>query len=195
MLKIVGEKEGVSPVIAVILMVAITVVLSGLIYYWVSQFSTSSEKELAYIGFHKSTIDEDWIITIEKVQGTRLKLENLYFFIADVSGVVKYRKTTTEANPAAFLNDESMIYPIPSNASGVISSKTSLPVGASDDLPDYVGAVYVIIDTDNNGILNTGDIIRIHHDIDGDGTREINMGSYFKISNIGGTQEYLKAHL
>jgi flagellin-like protein len=34
------DDKGVSPVIAVILMVAITVVLAGVLYVWVSQFST-----------------------------------------------------------------------------------------------------------------------------------------------------------
>ena len=41
-----GRKDAVSPVIAVILMVAITVVLAGVLYVWVTSLSTTNENQV-----------------------------------------------------------------------------------------------------------------------------------------------------
>ena len=189
------NQEGVSPVIAVILMVAITVVLSGIIYYWVSQFSTTSEKGLAYIGFEKDSVDNIWEISIIKVQGARIPLDNIFFRICDQNGVNTYRKSIGDTNPTTFAIDDTQIYPIAVNTSGVISRITSAPVTINDTFQDYIGAIFVFLDHDNDYFITTGDSIKIYSDFDGDGTEDIEMGNFFKINDLGGDNEYIKCHL
>ncbi len=192
----VGEKEtGVSPVIAVILMVAITVVLAGIVYYWVGQLSSTSDESLSYVGFDKLNYDNYWEVTIEKVQGARIPISEVHFFITGINGLVRYKKIVADSNPQPFINEQSKIYPISANSSGVISTKTLAPVTPSDKFDDYAGAIYVIVDIDNDELLNTGDVIKIYADIDGDGTQDIKSGEYFKINNLEDTHEYLKCHL
>lgn len=192
----VGENsEGVSPVIAVILMVAITVVLAGLVYYWIAQFSDTTDSGLAYIGYEKISYGQDWKITIEKVQGTRIPLENINLLISDENGIILHRKHISDSNPSPFASELSTIYPIAGNDSGTVISNTSLPVGVNDDFNNYIGAIFVIIDLNNDELLSTGDTIRIYGDIDGDGILDITAGDYFKVYDIPGTNEYLKCHL
>ena len=192
----VGENSaGVSPVIAVILMVAITVVLAGLVYYWIGQFSDTADKGLAYVGYEKVTYGQDWKITIEKVQGARIQLEDINFLISDENGIILYRKHISDSNPSPFASKLSIIYPIAGNSSGAVISNTSLPVNANDDFNNYIGAIFVIIDLNNDELLNYGDTIRIYGDIDGDDILDITVGNYFKIYDTSGTNEFLKCHL
>lgn len=50
MRKYIREKKAVSPVIAVILMVAITVVLAGVLYVWVTSLADTSAKKVIVLG-------------------------------------------------------------------------------------------------------------------------------------------------
>lgn len=54
--KFVNDDEGVSPVIAVILMVAITVVLAATVYLWVSGFG-SNQQQLVNASFAAKAVD------------------------------------------------------------------------------------------------------------------------------------------
>lgn len=196
MKKYVGEDTvGVSPVIAVILMVAITVVLAGVVYVWVSSFSSDSDNRLSYVGYDIKSVDTDWVITIGKVQGASLPFDGIQFIISDVNGVNIYTKTVHDMNPYAFAKDESLVYPIAENNSAVVSSATGLPVTVNDDYNDYEGAILVLIDIDNNYALSTGDSIRLFSDVNGDGDDEINMGNHFKIVNLSGAHNYLEVVL
>jgi len=136
-----------------------------------------------------------WKITIEKVQGTRIPLENINLLISDENGIILYRKHISDSNPSPFASALSTIYPIAGNISGTVISNTSLPVNVNDDFNNYIGAIFVFIDLNNDEFLSTGDTIRIYGDIDGDDILDITAGNYFKVYDISGTNEFLKCHL
>ena len=63
--ELIDDERAVSPVIATILMVAITVVLSGVIYVWASQLATTSTKVTPLLTFKTEASDEGfWQITV-----------------------------------------------------------------------------------------------------------------------------------
>ena len=190
-----GEKDmGVSPVIAVILMVAITVVLAGLVYYWVANFSTSSDSELAYVGATSKEVGEHWEISFVRIQGTSLPLESVNYLIYN-NGINLYKRSIFDVNPQPFMVDDSRVYPIANNESTVISNKTSQPVTPNDAFEDYKGAMFIIIDNNNDQRLSSGDKIWIYSDFDGDGHKDIKSGYYFKLRNLARTSEILSVHL
>jgi flagellin-like protein len=68
------DRKGVSPVIGVILMVAITVVLAGVVFVWASSFTNQAEGEPSY--FHVDPqitttggIHPDQRLTVEVMEG------------------------------------------------------------------------------------------------------------------------------
>lgn len=189
------DKVGVSPVVAVVLMVAITVVLAGMLYYWVGTTAPTTDENIAYVGYDSTTYTNDWKIEIKKVVGTSISLNEVNFLISDRSGVVYYTRNLNDVNPPNFMIDNSMIYPLAENGSGVISSKTALPVTAGDDHNDYIGAVFLFMDFDNNMRLSNGDLIRIFGDVNGDGINEIQPGHNFIIKDSTNTQQYIKCQL
>jgi flagellin-like protein len=71
---IVDDESAVSPVIATILMVAITVVLSGVVYVWAAQLADTDTKGVPVITFSAENIDsgntdtDHWKITIGQAQ-------------------------------------------------------------------------------------------------------------------------------
>jgi flagellin-like protein len=192
-----GEKNnsGVSPVVAVILMVAITVVLTGLLYVWVQNTASTTEENIAYMGIECKVQSDDWKVEIKKVTGSSISLNEINIIITDRNGIVRYSKNLNDVNPPNFMNDNSMLYPLANNTSAVISSETAQPVTANDDVTDYVGAVFLFIDFDNDLKLTSGDVIRIYGDVNGDGINDIHSGYYFIIKDSLNTQQYVKHQL
>ena len=187
----VSEKDsGVSPVISVILMVAITVTLSGIIYLWVSDFSTTTDSALTYVGYDKVSRNDNWDIEIINVQGSLVSLHSITFMICDSNGILVHERSLFDANPPNFLKDSTTIYPLACNDSGVISSRTGLPVTGQDDFLDYVGIIFLILDNDMDGRLSNGDFIKIYGNIDADDELEITPGDHFKIANNLNTHQY-----
>lgn len=185
------NKKAVSPVIAVILMVAITVVLAGLLYVWVNSFSTGSESELAYVGFDIDDVFGGWEITILNVQGEDIPLNTISLLIYNRDKVILYAKTISEANPGPLTTQGSTIYPLPSNSSVVISKQTSNPVLGNDSLSDYIGAIFTYKDFNNDFYLSTGDTIRIYSDFEGDGNKDIVYNYYFSIKDISKAHKFV----
>ncbi len=63
------DNKGVSPVIAVLLMVAITIILAGVTYLFIISLVNTSEENPTYGYFNISLDPESDIIEIENVQG------------------------------------------------------------------------------------------------------------------------------
>jgi flagellin-like protein len=83
--RIVKNDDGVSPVIAVILMVAITVVLAAVLYVWAASFLEQGESAPIATFFVKEDSDGIYHVDVIKVS----KQENLAgfsFFLKDTSG-------------------------------------------------------------------------------------------------------------
>ena len=186
---------GVSPVIGVILMVAITVVLAGMVYYWVGTLASTTEEDITYVGFQKKAQSENWLITINRVQGPQIPLDEINFKIVNNNGVVKYSRGISDANPQPFFVEQGRVYPIADNSSGAVSSKTLLPVTPDDGFLDYVGAIIVYIDNDDNGYLSVNDVIRIYGDFNDDGDLDIVAGHYFKIKHNSSSELYVNSQL
>jgi len=83
--RIVKNDEGVSPVIAVILMVAITVVLAAVLYVWAASFLEQGEN--APIATFYTQQDSDNVYHVEVIKVTKQEpLEAFSFFLKDTSG-------------------------------------------------------------------------------------------------------------
>jgi flagellin-like protein len=63
------DREGVSPVIATILMVAITVVLAAVLYVMVLGFNTSVTTPIV-VSFDKSSSATNWTLSVLSIAGT-----------------------------------------------------------------------------------------------------------------------------
>ncbi len=90
-MKTLGRDDGVSPVIAVILMVAITVVLAATVYVWVSGFaSEDSGPEQASAtarGFSTTGSDTNWIrVTLVKGENAPYGEKQANYTLLDPNG-------------------------------------------------------------------------------------------------------------
>ena len=81
--RIVNDEQAVSPVIAVILMVAITVVLAAVLYVWASSFLGGTTKN-APTGSTTALKDSqgNWIITIVKIN-PQVSVNSVHWFLLD----------------------------------------------------------------------------------------------------------------
>ena len=78
------KDEGVSPVIAIILMVAITVVLAGVLYVWVTQLADTEEDSLDLLLFRAEVREETRNLTIEMRSGHLIQLSDYKLTMDDV---------------------------------------------------------------------------------------------------------------
>ncbi len=83
--RIVKNDEGVSPVIAVILMVAITVVLAAVLYVWAASFLEQGESAPIATFFVQE--DSDGIYHVDVIKVSKQEdLAGFSFFLKDTSG-------------------------------------------------------------------------------------------------------------
>ncbi len=84
------DQEAVSPVIATILMVAITVVLAAVLYVMVSGLlgggGTTTAKS---VGFSRSSAGNNWTLSVSSTTGSGLSYTSTTFKIFDANGVPK----------------------------------------------------------------------------------------------------------
>ncbi|WP_455392813.1 archaellin/type IV pilin N-terminal domain-containing protein [[Eubacterium] cellulosolvens] len=189
------DKKAVSPVIAVILMVAITVVLAGLLYVWINSFSTGSEGEVVYVGYDVKETLLGWEVSIINVQGQSIPLDIVSLLIYDQNKVLFHQYALSDTKPGPFAIQYSTIYPIPMNSSGVISKLTMKPILANDSLSNYVGAIFAYKDFNNDKYVSSGDTITIFSDFNGDGKKDIMLNYYFSMKDIPKTHKYIWAIL
>ncbi len=67
------REEAVSPVVSVILMVAITVVLAGILYVWVTSLADTDADEMDLLDFDASLSLETRNLTLEMTHGDGVK--------------------------------------------------------------------------------------------------------------------------
>jgi flagellin-like protein len=173
------DDEAVSPVIAVILMVAITVVLAGVLWAMLSSMTTSDEDEALNISIEApKTKSYGWVCSIASVSGS-LTLDEAKFQLRDSDQIVKWNKFTDDASPAGFSKDVSMIYAIP--LSGQVTNSTGAAVSAGDNFDDYENCVMAYNDADNDGQVSAGDGVYIYKDPNGDGTVDVSSAYEIRI--------------
>ncbi len=147
------DNEGVSPVIAVILMVAITVVLAAVLYVWAASFLEQGDTSPFAQFTSSKNSGGDYYVTVVKVS-TKYDLEAFSYFLKDSTG------TTNEFGEIAMQN-------LSGNVVGIdVSYDRTCDESCDDDLQtrsDAVdgddGAIYAVTfnDNDNDGKLSAGD--------------------------------------
>ena len=83
--RIVKDEQAVSPVIAVILMVAITVVLAAVLYVWASSFLAGTNKQAPIGAMAPSAAGDDWRVEIIKMTPS-VSVNSVEWFLKDTSG-------------------------------------------------------------------------------------------------------------
>ena len=191
------DDEAVSPVIAVILMVAITVVLAGVLYVWVSGFGTGGSTGVS-ISKTKDDKTSYWKINIVKVSGGSLNLDDAKFRMVTKADTSLYTKTSANINPTTKLTSgQSSVYPVATTASVPVRENATLGDGDTVDSasianPSYWELCYfAYVDETDDGKINAGDTIWIFKDNNADGTNDIESGYVFKILD-GKDNEVLK---
>ncbi len=84
--RIVNDEQAVSPVIAVILMVAITVVLAAVLYVWASSFLGGTTKN-APTGstMATKTSGDVWIVELIKIN-PQVSVNSVHWYLLDIQG-------------------------------------------------------------------------------------------------------------
>jgi flagellin-like protein len=174
------DDKGVSPVIAVILMVAITVVLAGVLYVWVSQFSTGSGGGSVKISSLKTEKQTAFLITISSVSGGTLNLDEAEFQITDEDGTLQYRLNINDANPATVSSGQSIIYPMTAGTVAV-TDPTGGALDSAVSLSDYTNCTIAYIDQNDDEKVSADDSMWIYMDNNNDGTDDVENKYTFKI--------------
>jgi flagellin-like protein len=176
------DDKAVSPVIAVILMVAITVVLAGVLYVWVSGFGTTGGGSKPSVG--ASNPDErsyGWIVKINSVSGSTFNIADAKFRMIDSTDIRLWQQDVSEASPAKFTKGASTVYALPSDAGAGTVTNGTTTVTASHSLETYEECSIAYIDQDNNNKVTAGDSIYIYKDLDNDATPDIVNGYVFEL--------------
>jgi flagellin-like protein len=79
------DKKGVSPVIAVILMVAITLVIIAILWLWISSMISNDKTEHPTIELEQGTTDDNdaYIITVKSIDDQTVSVLDLNFILRD----------------------------------------------------------------------------------------------------------------
>jgi flagellin-like protein len=174
------DDEAVSPVIAVILMVAITVVLAGVLWAMLSSMTGGGGDEAPKISISQPTEkSNEYVLSIAEVSGGSLTLSDAKFQLIDADKITKWEKFTGNANPALFTKSVSTVYALPSGA-GAVNDGVN-PVGSATNFTDYEDCAMAYIDGDSDGKVSAADSIHLYKDPDGDGTPDVSSNYVFKI--------------
>jgi flagellin-like protein len=164
------NNRGVSPVIAVILMVAITVVMSGLLWAMLN-INTAEPKAVNLTATPQEKINY-WKLTITAVSKNNFNIEDVEFNMIDKDGVLIYRTLPVNSNPTEFDSGLSKVYAMSNNGT-VLDSTTGNPVDASSSFEDYKYCYIAFVDIDADQRVNEGDTIYVFKDYNNDGNIDI----------------------
>lgn len=156
----------------VIIIVIIPLIGWYLLFSWVSGLESSVATTVLIAG---SVTDKtnSWKIDIVKVKGGTLSLENAQFEIVDESGILMFKRTIKNANPASLVSAGETIYPLPSGHSPVKDSHTNETVTAETSITSYDYCCFAYIDANNDHKISAGDSIWVYKDYDADGKNDI----------------------
>ena len=146
------KDSGVSPVIATILMVAITVVLAAVLYVMVSGF-THSPGTAQSAGLSVSGAPGSWVVSVDKVSASTIQLQNLKIVVS-ISGGSSHTYTwssTTSNWTSTGATPADIAY---SSVSSSVSGTTDLSAGDSFTIVNTVvvsGSTFEIVD--GNSVL------------------------------------------
>lgn len=136
------DKEAVSPVIGVILMVAITVVLAAILYVWVVGMMTTGEKNPPAIGGTVTSDPDGWRIDITRAEPAETVLA-IDYVLSDING-----NLLGNANLG-----EDAYYNFDENGVKFVDSIADCKIGGGDSI--------VVKDTDSGGLATNGATLRL----------------------------------
>ena len=181
------DEEGVSPVIAVILMVAITVVLAAVLYVWAASFLEQGE-DVPFAQFHGTVASNgEYYVTVITVSTTH-DLEAFNYFLKDASG------STNEFGEIAMQNLSGNVVGVDASygdkcgGSDEPACETDMSTRAdaveNDSGSNYAVAFY---DNDRDGKLSSGDkfTVRGSHGSGADGPAQDDWSLEVKFDNTG----------
>ena len=112
------KDSGVSPVIATILMVAITVVLAAVLYVMVSGF-THSPGTANSVGLSSSATNSGFVVTVDKVSSSTLAYNNLKIEITNATGNVLTYIISGSATPATVTSAHGIAFTFTNSGSDI----------------------------------------------------------------------------
>ncbi|MDP6658809.1 MAG: type IV pilin N-terminal domain-containing protein [Candidatus Poseidoniia archaeon] len=147
------DNEGVSPVIAVILMVAITVVLAAVLYVWAASFLEQGDTSPFAQFTSTKNSSGDYYVTVVKVS-TKYDLEAFSYFLKDSTG------TTNEFGEVAMQNLSGNVVGVDVSYDATCGDSCDADLQTRSDAVDADdGALYAVTfnDNDRDGKLSAGD--------------------------------------
>ena len=153
------NKEAVSPVIGVILMVAITVVLAAVLYVWVSGFMTAGGGGAAPTAALATPVKD----------GT---LENYTVKINSISAPIDEPKVTW------YIMDSDVKV-----ATGSLAALNTQTLAAARTAAATATGTIVYIDNDENGLVSTNDLIYCNATV---GSHDIAAGNVLRLADTSG---------
>jgi flagellin-like protein len=161
-----NEIIGVSPVIAVILMVAITVVLSGVLWATLSNISGPQEPSGKITIITPLDKGYGYLAQISDTSGS-LNLEDAEFQIISNENVLQTKlKTSLHTRPAAFVNGVSTVYAMHPTETAQ-DGTTNDVVTSTSKFSDYMNCTIAYIDQNDDGKISSGDSFYIYKNPDG----------------------------
>jgi flagellin-like protein len=164
------NNRGVSPVIAVILMVAITVVLSGLL--WAMLQVNPAQPKAVNLSASLTDKQYGYQITITAVSQKNFNANDMEIQMMTNEGTMDYSLRLIDSSPAPFYKGLSLVYALTVNST-VLDINTGNPVDGSTSFDDYTGCAIVFVDEDADNKVNTGDTIYVYNDYNNDGINDI----------------------
>jgi flagellin-like protein len=157
--RIVKNDEGVSPVIAVILMVAITVVLAAVLYVWAASFLEQGESAPIATFFVQEGSDGIYHVDVIKVSKQE-DLAGFSFYLKDGSGSTYTGSANTGFGEVAMQFKDGSDTGIDMSYSGDDDQLKSRATNVSND----DGSVYPVhfSDNDRDGKLSAGDQFMVY---------------------------------
>lgn len=172
------EEKGVSPVIAVILMVAITVVLAGVLWAML-QFPPPGDNQIRITLKSPEEKTFGWKVEIASIS-EKLRLEDAKFQVVDNQGTLLYSLTISEANPQPFNRGLSKVYPM-TMLGPVQDNTTGNSVNSDSTFDNLEGCYIAYIDQTNDERVSAGDSFYIYKDYNNDNNNDISSNYSIEI--------------
>ena len=192
------------PIVGIVVVLAVVLpTIAGLLFLWSdSDGGGGSNGGGGTVGIsisaNKSDMNIYYSVEIVKVSGGSLNLHDAKFLLITSSGAQLINKDYRDAYPSSISTGDTTVYPIPSRDYSPVTENASYGDGATVDSssvnnPTYFEYCYfVILDSESDGKINSGDCFWIYKDYNDDGTNEITSGYKFKILDGDGNEVLTK---
>jgi flagellin-like protein len=170
---------GVSPVIAVILMVAITVVLAGVLWAALSRIAPDDAESINITIRNPVEKSYGWFLEISDVSSS-LNLEDAKFQVVDNEGALEYSVTIIDTNPTPFLKSKTTVYAM-TKSNSPVKDDTNNTIDGFDAISVYSGCYIAYLDQNSDGKVTAGDSIYVFKDYNTDSIEDIKSNYQLKI--------------